>query len=199
VSIARLRQAPPALARLVLRRALAQSGGLRGVSFRHVDTLLRLVRRAAASGRSLALPGGRVAQIDFDRLRIAPRQPPPAPFAAVLDVPGRVDLPGGRSLVAAAVAAPAPATPRCAVVAAPDGPLSVRTRRPGDRVRAHGREISLKRFLIERKVPSGIRPGLPLVAAGSRILWVPGQLLEDDRGGARLIRLELLGRLKEAS
>jgi len=199
LSLERLRQAPPALARLALRQAIGAAGGLRGVSFRHVDTLLRLARGSAPSGRSLALPGGRAAHLDFDRLRIGTRQAPPRPFAVVLDVPGRVELPGGRAVVAAPAAQPAPATSHSAVVAAPEGPLAVRTRRPGDRVRAHGREISLKRFLMERRVPSAARAGLPLVAVGSRVLWVPGQLIEDTRGGSRLVRLELLGHTKEAS
>ena len=55
-----------------------------------------------------------------------------------------------------------------AVVAAPEngGDLVVRTRRPGDRVRYRGRQISLKRFLVNRRVGAFRRAGLPLVAAG---------------------------------
>jgi len=51
----------------------------------------------------------------------------------------------------------------------------VRTRRPGDRVRQRAREISLKRFLMARRVSAFDRPGLPLVASGREVLWVPGQ------------------------
>jgi tRNA(Ile)-lysidine synthase len=35
----------------------------------------------------------------------------------------------------------------------------------------------LKTFLIDRKVPSGARGGMPLLAAGGEILWVPGLFL----------------------
>jgi tRNA(Ile)-lysidine synthase len=60
------------------------------------------------------------------------------------------------------------------VVALPDEPLVVRTRRPGDRVRAAGRERSLKKMLLEGRVPAGQRERLPVVAAGARVVWFPG-------------------------
>jgi tRNA(Ile)-lysidine synthase len=79
------------------------------------------------------------------------------------------------------------------VVAVPDGPLEVRTRRPGDRVRAAGRDVSLKRFLMDRRVPAQERGGLPLLAAGHRVLWVPGQRIDGaDAGERQFVRLELL-------
>jgi len=53
--------------------------------------------------------------------------------------------------------------------------LSVRTRLPGDRVSVSGREMSLKRFLMQERVPRSERAFLPLVASGSRVLWVPGR------------------------
>jgi len=49
----------------------------------------------------------------------------------------------------------------------------------------------LKRFLIERRVPADERPGLPLLAAGSRVLWVPGQPVE-SLAGDRWLGLRLL-------
>ena len=58
----------------------------------------------------------------------------------------------------------------------------VRTRQPGDRVRYRGRQVSLKRFLMTRRVAAQYRPGLPLVAAGSQVLFVPGQPVD---GAAR--------------
>jgi tRNA(Ile)-lysidine synthetase-like protein len=111
-------------------------------------------------------------------------------------VPGRVELPHGFALEVLAAAGPSTAEAggegRTAVVAAPrDEPLLVRTRRPGDRISWHGREVSLKRFLIERRVPADERPGLPLLAAGSRVLWVPGQPVE-GQAGDRWLGLRLL-------
>jgi tRNA(Ile)-lysidine synthase len=106
-------------------------------------------------------------------------------------VPGAVALPDGRRLVARAARRPARAG-GADVVAVPDGPLEVRTRRPGDRVRAAGREVSLKRFLMDRRVPARDRGSLPLVAAGHRVLWVPGQRVDGpDTGARRFVRLAL--------
>jgi tRNA(Ile)-lysidine synthase len=78
------------------------------------------------------------------------------------------------------------------VVGVPDGPLEVRTRRPGDRVRAAGRDVSLKRFLMDRRVPAQERGALPLLAAGHQVLWVPGQRIDGAHPGERrFVRLEL--------
>lgn len=187
-----LRNAPPAIARLALRRALEGEGGLAGVSATHIERMLKLAQQPASSGRRLPLPGKRVALVRFERLLIARRQPPPEPFVTPLPVPGRVLLPDGRVLAAEASAGPGVTAPDHAVVPAPRAGLDVRTRRPGDRVRFHGREVSLKRFLLDRRVPADLRTGLPLVAEGSRVVWIPGLPtdVQEERGRA-FVRLRL--------
>ena len=179
-----LREAPRPLARLVLRRALAEAGGLRGVAAVHVEKLLDLARSKAPSGRRLPLPGGREATFAWGDLIIGSRRPAARTFALELGVPGRVALPDGTVLLAEAARGPAVSNGESAVVAAPeDGvPLVVRTRRPGDRVRYLGRDLSLKRFLVSRRVAALRRTGLPLVAAGSQVLFVPGQPVESPPG-----------------
>lgn len=170
---AALAAAPDALARLVLRRALRAAGGLRGVAGIHVERLLALARARNGSGRRLPLPGGREARVQFAELEVGPVQAPWAPFESVLSVPGRVELPDGTRLTARVAAGPV-AERGWSVVALPDEPLVVRTRRPGDRVRAAGRERSLKKMLLEGRVPAAQRERLPVVAAGSRVVWFPG-------------------------
>ena len=50
-----------------------------------------------------------------------------------------------------------------------------RGRRPGDFIKpATGRTKSLKKFLIEKKIPRDERDDLLLLARGSEILWIPG-------------------------
>jgi hypothetical protein len=51
--------------------------------------------------------------------------------------------------------------------------------------------VSLKRYLIDRRVPADLRPRLPLVAAGSLVLWVPGQPAPAAEPGNRFVALEL--------
>ncbi|PYQ14806.1 MAG: tRNA lysidine(34) synthetase TilS [Acidobacteria bacterium] len=191
-----LRRAPRALGRRVVRRALEETGGLRGVGHVHVEKLLALA--AAASGRRMPLPGGREAFVRFGEILIGDRPAPHRPFALDLPVPGRVELPGGQTLLARPDSGPAAAAERSAVVAAPEGPLVVRTRRAGDRVRSASRELSLKRYLIDRRVPADLRSRLPLVAAGSQVLWVPGQPAIEREDAPltdpqRFVRLELVG------
>jgi tRNA(Ile)-lysidine synthase len=194
-----LRRAPRPLARRVLRRALDETGGLRGIGQGHVEKLLDLA--GAVSGRRLPLPGGREASVRFDDLWIGPRAMPAEPFAFDLPVPGRVDLPRGQALLARPARGPASADALFAVVAAPEGPLVVRTRRAGDRVRIDHRETSLKRFLADRRVPADLRPWLPLVAVGHQVVWVPGQpapLAPPSSTTERFVRLELLGAVAAA-
>jgi hypothetical protein len=52
--------------------------------------------------------------------------------------------------------------------------------------------MSLKRFLVERQIPVDARAGLPLVASGPDVLFVPGLPVESPPGG-RFVRLEVLG------
>jgi len=104
-----------------------------------------------------------------------------------------VELPGGQAVLARPARGPASAGERSAVVGAPEGPLVVRSRQVGDRVRAGNRDVSLKRFLMDRRVPADLRSRLPLVAAGHRVVWVPGQPVPAATAGERFVRLELLG------
>ncbi len=183
-------QAHVALGRRALRRAIQHSGGLRRVGADHIDRLLRMARSERPSGRRLSLPGGREAFFRFDALRIgAARQS--RPFDLRLEVPGRATLPGGDTIVA--VLAENPRAFRCdVVVSAPQLPLSVRSRRPGDRVRRRNYEVSLKRYLLQRRIPADRRAELPLVASGNRVLWVPGLPAERAiRPGETLVRLGL--------
>ena len=192
VTIARsdLAAAPRALARLALRQALDAVGGRAQVTADHVEGILDLACAPASSGRRLPLPGGREAIVRFGELRLGRRGAPAAAFAYPLPVPGRVDLPGGLRLSAQPAEGPAVSKEETAIVAA-DGPLVVRTRRPGDRVRSHGREMSLTRFLMDRRVPADLRGGLPLVAAGGQVLWMPGQPVDGGSCATRFVCLSV--------
>jgi len=186
---AALQGSPRAVARAALRQALDRVGGRRAVAAAHVERILELAAGAAPSGRRLPLPGGREAVFSFDELRLGPGAPAAGPFAVPLDVPGRVELPGGLQLTARTTTGPAVSHGETAVVAVPEGPLVVRTRQPGDRVRSRGREMSLRRFFMDRRIPVDLRRRLPLLASGRQVLWIPGQGVEGK--GPRFVRLEL--------
>jgi tRNA(Ile)-lysidine synthase len=65
-----LRGVPTALARHVLRRALRDAGGLRGVSALHIERLLQLAVSEGGARRRLPLPGAREALVGGGQLTI---------------------------------------------------------------------------------------------------------------------------------
>ena len=75
--------------------------------------------------------------------------------------------------------------------------LTLRTRQPGDRFRPAGRGLSkpLRKWMNEAGIPAGIREGLPLLAAGSEILWVCGEGfaegLAPDEETVQILQLKL--------
>jgi tRNA(Ile)-lysidine synthase len=160
----------------------------------HVQKVLDLGRGAQASGKHLPLPGGREARVDFDLLsfRVARRVAPP--FALTLPVPGRVVTPGGLAFSAVPETGPAVSKPGEATVSAPEGQdLVVRPLRPGDTVLVRGRIHRARRYLMERRIPRDLRDGLPVVASGGRVLFVPGAVLEGGPPeGGRRVHIEVL-------
>lgn len=189
VPVASLRELPAAMARRLLRRAIEQAGGLAGISARHIDAVRTLALSDSPSGHRVMLPGRRQALVTFEEVHIGPAAAAVAEYSFPLPVPGRVALPGGMAMTAE----PAAGAP-CGggVIAVPDKePLVVRTRQAGDRILLGRREISLKRFLMSRHVPAPDRGRLPLVAAGYRILWMPGHDLPPARNAGTYVRVQL--------
>jgi tRNA(Ile)-lysidine synthetase-like protein len=175
-----------------VRQALEETGGRRALAHGHVERVLALAASPAPSGRRLPLSGGCEAAFSFGDVRLGHRRATPHAYALPLSVPGQVELPGGLTLRVRSARGPAVSKGESAVVAVPAGPLVVRTRRPGDRVSADGRVVSLKRALIEDRVPADLRAGLPLLASGPHVLWFPGQGSKPVFAGAsRFIRVRL--------
>lgn len=175
--------AQPAAIRGELLRLMARRAGLDAsrLTFERVEALERL----AGSGRLgsvVELPGGYIARLDHGGLaiqRAMEERAAPVAFACPLDVPfgeGRLRIvpgahPAGGELINLE-AAPAAA--------------ALRTRAPGDWLRLpnlKGRK-SLKKYLVDRKVPARWRGLMPLLAEGNEILWAPG-LFVAERISAR--------------
>lgn len=156
---------------------------------------------AAARGelqRQLAAPGG--ASCDCGRgwrweargdllvLRRKPAARKPIPdFTYTLEVPGELDVPEVSVRMRLCRHAVEPwmfrGSPHRAGLALPltEGDrVTVRNRRPGDRIHPLGADGSrrLKEVLIDRRVPRPVRERLPLLCVGERIAWVPGIAIE---------------------
>ena len=159
-----------------------------------MERILDLAASTAPSGRRLPLPGGREASFRFGEIRFGPRGGEASCFARPLPVPGRVELPGGGAIEAYPLAGPADARPGMEAVPVRGGELLlVRTRRPGDRVFRGGREVSLSRLLMERRIPAEERGRLPLVASGDRVLWVAGEVPPGAASGEGWVGIRLVG------
>ena len=181
-----LRSTPVALTRRVVRRLWTSATGRRGgLELHHVDAILALVRRDRPG--SATLPHGFVARCRYGRLDIAPHAVAPAAFAPVeVGGPGRYALPDRGCEVEISVA-------RAGTV---PWPLALRTRRPGDRWRPVGGSgsKSLKRWLIDRKVPRERRDALVVLARGNDIVAIPELATVSDglgpAGAGLVVRLE---------
>jgi tRNA(Ile)-lysidine synthase len=171
---AALRGEPEPMRRLLVRRLVA-GAGLPGdaMGAEPVARVLALLE----GGRAVALSGDGRAEVVGGVLRVdAP--PPAAPPGAPLAVPGRVAF-GAVAVVAREGEALAPGPDRVAVRDA--GPLEVRPPRDGDRlaVRGGGR-VAVGRLLAGAGVPARLRPLVPVVASGDRVVWVAGHRAAAD-------------------
>ncbi len=125
------------------------------------------------------------------RLRIEPAPKPERsrPFRRTFAPPGEVEIPEvGLKLRLA------PSTQQAwmlrgaadrtglALRLRPGEPVTVRSRRPGDRIRPLGcdHRRRLKEVLIDRRVPRRQRDRLPLLEVRGRIVWVPGVTVDHD-------------------
>jgi len=168
----------PAPIRFVIYRESARLAGLDPAivslkSLEALDSLLTTGRK----GASTDLPGGFAGRYDQAGLAIFRKQDLPAPVDTPFSCPLNVGF-GDGVITVTPVENGSPGRDCVSLSAVPPGSL-FRSRRPGDFLRLPnlaGRK-KLKTFLIDRKVPSGARGGMPLLAAGGEILWVPGLFL----------------------
>jgi tRNA(Ile)-lysidine synthase len=170
VSLAALREQPPALRRLVLRRL----AGDRPVP----DEVLELDERGSSA---LDLGDGLRAVVEYGTLRFTTTADPGEPEPVELPVPGRARF-GSWELEAAV-----DQEGDVAVSAAALGDsATVRSWRDGDRMRplGLGGSKSLQDLFTDRKIPRALRRTLPVVEVGGDVAWVAGVAL-DERFAAR--------------
>lgn len=188
LDLAKLRGLPSGVQALAVRAFLAENlGGTRRLERVHIEDILRLLQ----PGRSeeVALPGGIPAVLSGGKLRVGMvrvEELEPLP-PRELPVPGELELPElGWRLKARLIPRPGSLVPPSPFVAYLDPgkvrlPLSVRTRRPGDRLCPLGMagEKKVKALLMEAKVPKAERDRWPLVCDGAGICWVVGVRIAD--------------------
>jgi tRNA(Ile)-lysidine synthase len=163
LTLQRLRELPPALARLALRAA----------SGTHVtrDDAARVLALPPEGTHAVDLPGGVRAVSEYGALRFASEPEPAAPEPVPLPVPGAAEF--GRWRLEAAVGGRGDVLldPRVAQAG-----LVVRGWRHGDRMRPFGLDgtKTLQDLFTDRKVPRAQRASVPVIEVEGEIAWVAG-------------------------
>ncbi len=182
VSLAALREKPPALRRLVLRRLAEEAAreplapetgpaAPRALSRREADEILAMDERGT---KALDLGGGLRAVAEYGTLRFTRAREELVPDPAELTVPGRVRfgdwevharLGGGGDVTVTGLAST----------------VTVRAWREGDRMRPAGLEgtKTLQDLFTDRKVPRALRRTLPVVESSGEIVWVAGVAVDE--------------------
>ncbi len=193
---------PKALQRRLLRAAVARlKGDELDIELERVEALVGLAV-SGRTGATVELPGGVRGERTYGEIVLSLVPPPKAAVAREwsLPVPGEVVL---RELGIALTAARSrarrtPSSPMSALLDAHDIalPLTVRTRRRGDRFTPFGMKASVKLqdFFVNAKVPRAERSRIPLVLSQGEIVWVVGCRINDRykvrKRTRRTIRLE---------
>jgi tRNA(Ile)-lysidine synthase len=162
VSLAELSAHPPALARIALRRAAGQA-----ISRRDADAILAMLGQGGT--KSLDLPGGLRAIVEYGTVRFSRAREEEPPEPVVLHIPGSVIF--GRWRLEAR-----PGDVGDVVLSGVGEAVTVRAWRDGDRMRPAGLggTKSLQDVFTDRKVPRELRRSLPVIEADGEIAWVAG-------------------------
>lgn len=211
-----LARQPRSLRRRIVRHAVRYAARTWAApSFDHVQAVLALLDED--SGTAVDLPGRVRVRRRGDALVFKLRSPGGAGGAGRADagaerdaapayeiplaVPGRTVIPGNKVIHAAFIDAPPAGTRPGPQEAWMDWeklspPLTVRTWRPGDRMRplGLGGTKKLQDLFVDEKIPAPARRRLPVVADADGVVWVSGRV--DERAAVtpssrRVLRLRI--------
>lgn len=173
-----LRELAPAIARRVLRRVFEKVAPHAPWRADHFESVLRLAARRAGGG-SLDLPGVRVERVS-NVLRVrSGTSAPVVDFTYTLAYGGEVVVAeAGWRLTATDRDDASETGGEAYVVQVPARafPLTVRNRRPGDRVALSGGTRKVQDLMVDAKIPRSERARVPLiVSANGQVLWVIGR------------------------
>jgi tRNA(Ile)-lysidine synthase len=187
---------PAPVAKRVLRRMLSLlPAGKKDVTAAHIDDMLALARNSGPSAR-LNLPGGIVVRNVYDRLRVSLGDGPDAKIVrTALSPVGRADC-GAWRIETRVVDGDVGRRDGRLVLNndAINDAVFVDRRGEGDRITLDGRSgKSLKKLMIDEKVPAPERDSLPVVFVGGRAAAVYGLGVDEDfapRGGCRKLVID---------
>jgi len=174
---AALHDAPPALARRVIRAALREAGcTLEDVRFEHIENA-RALSQPGKSGKTAQFPGGVEAAREFSNLVFRPAAVRPPEFEHELPIPGEVWIPEANFMFRAEIVPPEGASAHAHRVLVDGGRVGacvrIRNWKPGDYYRPAGWPAGkLKKLFQRAKIPRSQRHRWPVVVADAAIVWV---------------------------
>ena len=174
-----LRQMHPALRSRCLEAFLKESG-VREPEASHIAQAESLVfsEKPSAFAR---FPGNVIIGREYDRLMV--REGGNTPEEAVLPVPGTIDW-GNYRITASETGE--------GYLICPQGPVTVRPRQSGDKIRLSGGTKTLKKLLIDRKIPAALRDRIPVICDEAGILAVyPIGINQDRQENAKPVRIQI--------
>ena len=170
--------------RRVLRRAINETEGLRGIGFIHIEDIIRLAK-SGKSGDRLYLPKGIRVIRDYSLLVITSEEPRKI-ASYEMNVPGEVAIVGSGSVIKTSFEEEGEdfGDGKSSVLldaADMEFPLMIRPRKHGDCFFPYGfgKRKKLQDFFVDEKVPRDERDSVPLVLSGDDIVWVAGYRADD--------------------
>ena len=185
--------------RRVLRRALSEAEGLKGIDFIHIEDMIELIKRGK-SGDRIYLPKGIRVIKNYSTMVITSR-PPQKISTYTINVPGEVVLNEIKAVIKASAGKKSDDYGDGKITTVFDADkigtvLTVRQRENGDFFypSGFGKRKKLQDFFVDEKVPRDERDSVPIVVSGNDIVWVAG-FRGDERFNAaadtkRFLRLE---------
>jgi tRNA(Ile)-lysidine synthase len=171
--------------RRVLRKAMDETGSLRGINFIHIEDIIELIKNGNPGDR-LYLPKGIRIIKEYSTL-ILTSEPAVKLNTYTLTIPGETILKEGGILIKTSIVDSQESEVRSqnsglwSTLAIFDAdrltlPVIVRPRKNGDFFYpfGFGRRKKLQDFFVDEKVPRDERERIPLIVSGDDIVWVVG-------------------------
>jgi len=172
-----LASAPAAVATRAVRELIGRlNGGDQDCAAVHLWSVLDLCRDSDPSAQ-ISLPYGLVARREYDALILDRGGELPGFDEVELNMPGETTV-GDWDILCFGEFYTSQSQGPWSIWLSPEqlhGPLTVRTRKTGDRIQLSGRpEKTLKKWMIDEKVPANLRASLPVFDCGGTVAAVAG-------------------------
>lgn len=165
--------------RRVIRRAVEETKGLRGIHFLHIEDIIDLIRKGRHGDR-IYLPKKMRAIKNYSTLVITSETPVKISTYS-LNVPGEVATRETKTVIRASIQDEAEdyGDGKSVILLDADKaslPLTIRARENGDYFypMGFGKKKKIQDFFVDEKITRDERDEIPIVVSGSDIVWVAG-------------------------